>query len=144
MPSILRDDEPIAFQDHISRTRNGIASGKPYPLSYDVTYVVAAQDIFGRWSDWEKVAFTQPDGGPAGAEPSFPSSWTMPAASSVDFSWDWADRSPAFIELSGAWLDQPGNVLASAQVDFSGQDQGQTGGEHSPAVDREGCPRAGA
>jgi hypothetical protein len=131
VPSTSRNDEPIAFQDHITRTGNGTASGRPYPLSYDLSYVVTAQDIFGSWSDWETVAFTSPIEGPQA-----PAVVSVQLDNSgrlvVDFSWDWADRSPAFIELSGAWLDQPGNVLASARIDFGGQDQGQTGADIVP------------
>ncbi|RWP30699.1 PASTA domain-containing protein [Mesorhizobium sp.] len=132
VPSASRDDEPIFFNDHIFRTGDGTASGSPYPLDYSVTYVVAGQDIFGRWSDWEQVAFTSPMEGPQGPSVVSVQLDNNNGVLTVEFSWDWANRSPEFVELSGAWVDDPGNVLTSARIDFEGQDQGQTGANIVP------------
>jgi hypothetical protein len=76
------------------------------------TYLVAATDIFGRWSGW-----TTATNAAAADPPSIPrildvkfvlevtaaSGRSIPAALTVDFIWDWQDRSPRTIEFAGAF-----------------------------------------
>lgn len=98
---------------------------EPVPVSGSqvTTYAAAPLDVHGRWGPWRltahtttarpaqlpglhEVLLTAPDPLPA----------TAPVAAgatlSVDVSWDWADRSPDRIEVSGAFV-APGEPPAS-------------------------------
>ena len=121
VPSRSSIDEPNAFYHHVSSTFTDPGSGVVYPspIGYEATYAVAAQDLFGRWSGWQEVRFTGPDEGPQGPTV-LGVSVDTDGSVSVDFSWDWSDRSPHFVELQGAWSDDPGTVIAQGRIDFSG------------------------
>jgi hypothetical protein len=134
--------DPILFLDHNLRGGiDGHGVEHPNPLAYTADYAVAAQDLFGRWSDWESVSYSA-DNEP----PQRPTviSVTLDNAGrlTVDFSWDWSDRSPQFIELQGAWTDAPGAPVASLKITFAGGPVGQAvgGGAVAPlSVARTPC-----
>ena len=79
------------------------------------TYMVAAQDVFGRWSSWAEAAHT------VNADPPPPPPLLLGAnitlmnpkgvgrkvnsAIEITFAWDWADRSPKFMEFTGRFID---------------------------------------
>ncbi|WP_296713360.1 hypothetical protein [Rhodoblastus sp.] len=134
--------DPILFLDHNLRgdiDSHGVEHANP--LAYKADYAVAAQDIFGRWSDWETVSYST-----ANEPPQRPTviSVTLDNAGRlmVDFSWDWSDRSPQFIELQGVWTDAPGAPVASVKITFAGGPVGQAvgGGAVAPlSVERTPC-----
>jgi hypothetical protein len=95
---------------------------QPFTGSDTTRYSVVSTDVFGRWTSWsqasfvstaapvlkpglDKVAF-EPLVGAAGA--------TIAGSFVVDFSWDWADRSPDVIELTGKYFAGEGNVPPGA------------------------------
>lgn len=90
---------------------------EPVPLSSTAvtSYAVAPLDIHGRWGPWHLTSHTvaaravQPPGlGQVSVE--FPAVLNSPGpvasgcALTVEVSWDWADRSPDRIEVSGAYF----------------------------------------
>jgi len=104
------DAGPFAFLDHHLRDEINATGEHPNPLEYDVSYAVAGQDLFGRWSDWETISYSGPRESPRG--PTVISVGGDNAGRlTVDFSWDWSDRSPQFMELVAAWTDDPGTVV---------------------------------
>jgi hypothetical protein len=107
--------DDIVFYDHLRREQG---PGTPDPRGHPSTYLVAAQDIFGRWSKWEKVTYTSQD-----ESPQIPRvqhvEVTPEGIVTVDFSWDWSARSPEFIELRGGFADSP-NTLISERIQFGG------------------------
>jgi hypothetical protein len=141
VPGRSDDDGPMTFLHHrLNSLVYGDGAPHPGPLEFDATYGVAAQDLFGRWSDWAEVPFVRKQEGPQG--PTIVSVTLDEAGKlTVDFSWDWSDRSPEFIALQGAWSDAAAAVVASARVDFAGKAAGDT---HSAyivplAADRTPC-----
>ena len=90
------------------------------PRGVSATYATAAQDLFGRWSAWAPAVFQ------AEAEPPVtPSILSVEldastGALTIDFAWDWSDRSPEFIELIGAWQDQRNVPLLTTRLTFAG------------------------
>lgn len=113
---------PVLFADHLVResTLGGVMMADPQGVN--CTYAVAAQDIFGRWGQWDLAPFQG-----ANEAPQTPAVLEVKLAQSgkltVDFAWDWSDRSPEFVELIGAFADDPGNRLFTTRVQFSGQAQ---------------------
>ncbi|PFM43740.1 hypothetical protein COJ45_27870 [Bacillus cereus] len=110
---------PTLFADHIIRSTTRDGKTVPSPKGLDCTYAVAAQDIFGRWSPWSTVSMQGES-----EQPQIPSVLSVKLELSgeltIDFSWDWSDRSPEFIELTGNYEDEPSNVLFTAQLQFGG------------------------
>lgn len=123
-----RADEltPIRFPDTISkrstiRQPDNTVAIIPKPLPDDYTYAVAAQDLFGVWSGWQTVGYQS-----AFEEKQIPAiiavRLTPEGQLSVDFSWDWTQRSPEFIGFQGAVIELPG-VQFNARINFAGKDQ---------------------
>jgi len=113
---------PVFFTDYILRLSNIAGKPVPDPFGVKVTYAVASQDIFGRWSPWRTVSFQGND-----EQPQIPSVLSINIDPSgqvaIDFSWDWSDRSPEFIELIGAYADDLDNKLFTERVQFGGNDE---------------------
>lgn len=133
---------PVLFADHVVRSSTIGHQVVAYPLRLDCTYTAAAQDIFGRWSAWDTVAFqgaNEPPQAPAilavDLEPS--------GAVTVDFAWDWSDRSPEFMELIGAYEDDPGSRLFTARLQFGGAAQPALAGLQVVPLDPNRVPAAG-
>jgi len=121
-----------SFEDHVVRQRWVDGSIRPYPGAMGFLYFVAAQDIFGRFSQWNEVEFTIP------AEPlRLPQinrvrlveqrivppdgpNKKVAGAIEIDFSWDWSDRSPEVIELNASW--EGGPVSRTLTLQFDGED----------------------
>jgi hypothetical protein len=115
-------DRPVGFTDHVLRaTTIGVPPlGKWQQV--DLIYAVAAQDLFGRWSKWETVNLSleeEPEQGPALLQAALDPSGAL----SVDFAWDWSERSPEFIELSGTFEDSPAVEVFNALLNFRGAAQ---------------------
>lgn len=109
--------QPIGASVSATNPRRRSLSDGSYPIDGTlpanvVRYSVATQDIFGRWSPWGS------DSCPAGEPP--PGKVTLlgprldttlaagpcPATLTVDLSWDWANRSPAAIDVAGRRFGQ--------------------------------------
>ncbi|SDI25474.1 hypothetical protein SAMN05216603_12910 [Pseudomonas benzenivorans] len=140
-PGAVEESVPIEFLDHVARSatvqnppRTVVA-----PLGFDVTYVVAAQDLFGRWSDWSEVAYSAPKDEPA-APTVVAVALTEAGALTVDFAWDWSDRSPEFAELVGAFTDPPGAEAARVRATFAGKDQADAAGADVVPLDQNRAP----
>ena len=118
-PSKPDEDRPAGFADHLVReaTVDGQVYGQPF--GEDHTYAVAAEDLFGRFSAWSTVAYTDEDESPQ-TPPVLSVSLDSSGGLSVDFGWDWSTRSPEFIDLSGAFEDDPGTALLQTRLTFSG------------------------
>lgn len=110
---------PVLFADHIVRSTTRDGKTVPSPKGLDCTYAVAAQDIFGRWSPWSTVSMQGES-----EQPQIPSVLSVKLKLSgeltIDFSWDWSDRSPEFVELTGDYEDDPSNVFFKARLQFGG------------------------
>jgi hypothetical protein len=125
-------EQPVQFTDQRRRetTANGELVGDP--MAYEHVYGVAAQDVFGRWSPWSTVAFE------ADAEaPQTPSILAVALDGSgvltVDFGWDWSDRTPELVELTAAYSHDPGSPVLSAVARFGGDaEPSVTGAEIVP------------
>ncbi|WP_156130319.1 hypothetical protein [Paenibacillus durus] len=119
---------PVIFTDHVVHLAtisdsHLIANSQGLKCSY----AVAAQDIFGRWSPWTTTFFQGPDEPPQ--TPSVLSVKLDPSGAAViDFSWDWSNRSPEFIELIGTYEDDPGSRLFTVRLQFSGYEQPESSG----------------
>jgi hypothetical protein len=133
---------PVLFVDHILRTTTIAGQVVPRPLRVQATYAVAAQDIFGRWSTWQTVPFEGID-----ERPQLPAllavQLTPDGQVTVEFSWDWADRSPEFAELIGAFEDDPGTRLFTARVQFGGTPQPTFAGFQLLPLDQSRTPAPG-
>jgi hypothetical protein len=81
-------------------------------------YLVAAQDIFGRWSSWVETdiqlspaAGTKPGLVAAQflfeANPGTPPSPIVSASLQIDFGWNWQDRAPGQIRFTGQFVPAP-------------------------------------
>lgn len=108
--------EPIAFVD----------SESPVPMtgSAATTYAVIGADNMARWSQWATVGHTATAPSPTvpGLEKATleladppPADATIPGSLAVEFTWDFADRSPDRVELSARFaapstVPAPGNV----------------------------------
>jgi len=126
------DGQSQSFQDHVVREIWVNGEVRPHPGAMAYQYFVAAQDIFGRWSQWEEVDFTIP-GEPLQqpkinrmrlveqriVPPNGPNK-KVAGAIEIDFSWDWSDRSPAAIELNAFWEGE--TVSKAVTLQFDGQD----------------------
>jgi hypothetical protein len=126
-PSKPDDDGPAGFADHL--VREATIDGQVYgqPLGEDHTYAVAAEDLFGRFSGWSTVAYTDEDESPP-TPPVLSVSLDPSGGLSIDFGWDWSTRSPEFIDLSGAFADDPGTPLIEVRLQFAGNPDPDTGG----------------
>jgi hypothetical protein len=94
------------------------------PLPRSCVYSVAAQDLFGRWGSWNSADYNLPVDPlliPKIVQLKLDSASKLTA----DFSWDWADRSPEFIELSGRFSTPPGTEVLRVRINFAGAAQGQ-------------------
>lgn len=120
VPSAASGDVKAGFQDHILR-ESFIVPEEPFadPFSAQFTYYVAAQDLYGRWSVWSQIDY-ETDTEAARAPELVSLTQGEDGAVRVVFSWDWSDRSPAFMEISVSWADDPGTILASRRLDFNG------------------------
>jgi len=98
----------------------------PNPLPAQCTYAVAAQDIFGRFTPWQTAPYESKDELPQ-APAILSVQLDLAGALTVDFSWDWSDRSPEFMELAGFFEDDPTNQLLSTKLEFGGQAKPKTG-----------------
>lgn len=140
-PGAVDESVPVEFLDHLPRS--AIVQNPPRtivaPLGFDVTYLVAGQDLFGRWSDWSEVAYTAPMDEPA-APTVVSVALTEAGALTVDFAWDWSDRSPEFVELVGAFADTPGAESARARATFGGKDQADAAGADVVPLDQNRAP----
>lgn len=127
-PDVVR---PAVFADHL--VREGTIDGETmaHPLAIDVTYAVAAQDIFGRWGGWTTTDF-HGNGEPPQAPAVLSVEANVMGETTVEFGWDWSDRSPEFIELVGAYADDPGNPLFTVRLQFGGNDEPDDAGAVIP------------
>lgn len=133
---------PVIFADHIVRSTFSDSQKTASPLGLHCAYAVAAQDIFGRWSHWTAFEFQGPDEPPQ--TPSILSVKSDPSgAFMVDFSWDWSDRSPEFIELIGTYEDTPDSRLFTTRLEFGGYEAPKTSGFEVIPLDSERNPAAG-
>lgn len=111
---------PVLFVDQRVRSAflGGEVIGDPRPA--DHVYGVAAQDVFGRWSPWATAPYAEL------AEPErMPTIRAVTVAPSgvltVDFGWDWSDRSPELVEIVAGFADQgPATTLLLATLEFGG------------------------
>ncbi|AHV97058.1 hypothetical protein [Paenibacillus sabinae] len=119
---------PVIFTDHVVHpAANSDSHLIASSLGLKCSYAVAAQDIFGRWSPWTTTLFQGPDEPPQ--TPSVLSIKLDPSgAAVVDFSWDWSNRSPEFIELIGTYEDDPGSRLFMVHLQFGGYEQPESSG----------------
>ena len=113
----------IEFADHVVRTMLSGGQIVLAPRALECEYAVAAQDLFGRWSPWVQTHFKGQD-----ERPQIPAIMAVQLASNtgsatVDFAWDWSERSPEFIELLGAYEDDQGHPVFNIRLQFSGQDE---------------------
>jgi hypothetical protein len=93
----LGSDALCQFTDHVERGNAAVAG-------FTFHYAVAAQDLYGRWSPWVDAQFDAASENPQ--QPHVLSvNLTLQGALTVDFSWDWSDRSPEYIELMGFFTD---------------------------------------
>ena len=140
-PGAVDESVPIEFLDHVPRSAT--IQNPPQtivaPSGFDVTYLVAAQDLFGRWSDWSEVAYSAPMDEPA-APTVVSVALTEAGALTVDFAWDWSDRSPEFVELVGAFADPPGAEVARVRANFAGKDQADAEGADVVPLDQNRAP----
>ena len=126
-PTKPDEDGPAGFTDHL--VREATVDGQVYgqPLGEDHTYAVAAADLFGRFSGWSTVAYTDEDESPP-TPPVLSVSLDPSGGLSIDFGWDWSTRSPEFIDLSGAFAEDPGTPLVQVRLQFAGNPDPDTGG----------------
>jgi hypothetical protein len=117
-----QQDRSVNFIDHVVRETDSGGQVVAQPRPVDLSYAVAAQDLFGRWGTWETAALT--------LEAELPQVPGIMAARldasgalSVDFTWDWSARSPEFIELSGSFEDAPGAAVFNLRLNFRGNPQ---------------------
>jgi hypothetical protein len=111
--------EPVLFADHRPRATTFDSEHLGDPIAEDHTYAVAAQDAFGRWSNWATVPYSDADEPPHA--PSILGATLQPdGALTVDFGWDWSDRSPEFMELLVSWEDEPATILLDTRMQFGG------------------------
>ncbi|MEQ1569042.1 MAG: hypothetical protein ABMA64_25620 [Myxococcota bacterium] len=103
-PWVAATDPELPPQSAISFVDRGL--GEPRPgESGDVSYAVAGQDAFGRWSKWVSVPYAVATVAPAvpsvvRVTPEVADGGEVRGADVVvDVAWDWADRSPKTIEL---------------------------------------------
>lgn len=141
-PGAMDDSVPVEFLDHVPRASRLANPPRTIvaPLGFNVTYVIAAQDLFGRWSKFSEVAYSAPRDEPVG--PSIVSvSLTDAGNLTVDVSWDWTDRSPEFCEFVASFTDAPGVEVASVRLQFGGSEQAEVvGGAVTPLnQDRVAC-----
>lgn len=77
------------------------------------TYLAAGTDVFGRWSTWSTVdntAMPDPPATPRILDTKFQlnvsaaTGHSIPADITVDFLWDWQDRTPAKFEFAGSFF----------------------------------------
>ena len=125
--------QPVLFCDQRRREAvddEGTLIGDP--LAYEHIYAVAAQDVFGRYSPWSTTTFAGGDEPPQ--TPSILAVTLDPSGLvTVDFGWDWSDRSPEFIELVGAYTNDPSSPVLSELVEFRGDASPSfTGGDVIP------------
>ncbi|CCF85652.1 hypothetical protein [Nitrolancea hollandica] len=128
VPSQPAEAQPVLFNDHLNRATivSGEVVADPVPML--ATYAVAAQDIFGRWSTWRTTGYNAT--GEAPQAPSILAVQLDPSGElTVDFSWDWSNRSPEFMELTAAFEDDPANRLFTARLQFGGDIQPETAGK---------------
>jgi hypothetical protein len=144
VPSQGVDARPMMFPHHLPRT---LTVGNPPAVIPDVTgsdtltYAVAAQDLFGRWSQWQTVTFQT-----STEAPQIPQIFSVKLEHdgrlAVDFGWDWSERSPEFVELAGAYADAPGARILSARFDFKGNAQLVPGASQITPLDKDMKPAA--
>ncbi|HJW91693.1 MAG TPA: PASTA domain-containing protein [Anaerolineales bacterium] len=92
-------------------------------LPQSCTYSVAAQDLFGRWSEWRSTDYqleAEPSQGPKLVSVQLDPDGKL----IVDFAWDWSDRSPGFVEISGRFSDPPSSDFVNQRIQFGGGDVG--------------------
>jgi hypothetical protein len=111
VPSLRSDGTPES-----QNTASFVDNVRPVPLTGQRTdtYMVAAQDVFGRWSTWAEAGHT------IAADPPPPpplllganitlknpkGARQVSADIEITFAWDWADRSPKLMEFSGRFFD---------------------------------------
>jgi len=140
-PGAIDESVPVEFLDHVARSATVQNPPRTIvaPLGFDVIYLVAAQDLFGRWSDWSEVAYSAPKDEPA-APTVVSVALTEAGALTVDFAWDWSDRSPEFVELVGAFADPPGAEAARVRATFAGKDQADVAGTDVVPLDQNRAP----
>jgi len=121
------EDQSAFFSDHLTRAATVDAQVVGEPRGKQHTYAVAAQDIFGRWSPWQITSYDS-----ANEPPQAPSilavQLDLAGNVTVDFSWDWSDRSPEFMELVGAFEDDPGHYLFTVRLQFGENVEPDTSG----------------
>jgi hypothetical protein len=97
------------------------------PLALPATnnrYLVAAQDVFGLWSDWASTRTTLSPGPvtkpalmqaqfilPAAVPSSSPPASIVNATLQLDFGWNWQDRAPGQIRFTGQFVPAPATSL---------------------------------
>lgn len=94
---------------------------RPPPATTD--YMVAGLDVFGRWSIW-KPASAMLSPGPVAKprirnvefvmNPAAANGHVVPGILRIDFNWDWQDRAPGRIRLSGNFV--PVNAILAATL----------------------------
>lgn len=95
------------------------------------TYLVLARDVFTRWATWSKIdhAIAAPAVAAPGlqsaalAATGVPVGAQVPGTLTLEVAWDWSDRSPAKIELTGrfyAGTTPPASYLAGLERDAVG------------------------
>lgn len=104
---------------------------QPFTGSATTNYWVIATDVFGRWSGWttanhlsnadpprlpgiDKVDFFP---GPTPIHPDL----TLTGTLVVDFAWDWIDRKPGRLEISGRYFTPDGTTPAGPPAGFDVQ-----------------------
>lgn len=110
---------PVTFVDHHERSTTSGGQIVAESAGDTHVYAVAAADLFGRWSGWTATVYAD--------EPERARNPTIFAASidpsgrlTIDFGWDWSDRSPQFLELHVSYDDPPQAPLLTARLDFAG------------------------
>lgn len=140
-PGAMDDSVPVEFLDHVPRASRVTDPPRTIvaPLGFKVTYVVAAQDLFGRWSEFSEVTYSAPRDEPV--SPSIVSVALTDAGNlTFDVSWDWTDRSPEFCEFVAAFSDAPGVEVARVRLQFGGNDEAQVAGGAVTALNQDRVP----
>ncbi len=122
-----------------------VANARPAPLigSREDTYLCAAVDVFGRWSQWTSVKHSVEAEGPGpprvlearlvmGVQ-NGPRS--LAAELHVELVWDWQDRRPEAIELRGAFFPAGGAPPAAAPAGVQAVPGGAPGSPEVLAYD---------
>ena len=116
-----RDDDSSSVQVLFS---DGDVPHPADPNARTYTYSVTTQDLFGRWGSWMSAMHDFQDG-PV-QRPAILALQLTPAATgtgnvyaatlTLEFAYDWSDRSPEYIEFVGSFVEPPPDPNANPPI----------------------------